>query len=325
MCHYSLPGRNVPLNEISIEEFERLAPHILPYVSYLGLSCSDEPLLYCDFFNTIDIVKKYDVPFVYYVTNATLLMEKAIIETINAKVNLVMISIDGATKKTFEDIRRNANFDKVLTNIRILRDKKKEMNSPLPKLRFNCTMMRSNIEEIEDMVRLVKELGGEEIDFRHVIPFGGLDMDKESLFHFKELSNHQFDKARALANELGLEIADCPPNFTLDEQEPVKEIAAKRDIEGRLAEKNLREICKMPWTMTVINPDGNVMPCTYWYTHEPMGNLKRESFEQVWNGEKYQRLRRELLTNELGPNCRHCPAMGYGKIDKKESFEVRNT
>ena len=38
-----------------------------------------------------------------------------------------------------------------------------------------------------------------------------------------------------------------------------------------------------------------------------MGDLKTQSWEEVWNGAAYQRLRIELQTNRLRPTCFHCP------------------
>ena len=110
MCYFSIPGRDQLRDEISIEEFERIAPQFLPHVNYLGLSCATEPFMFPRFLDVLSNIKKYEIPFVYYVTNATMLNEKAAETTIRSGINMVMLSIDGSTKETFETIRRNANF-----------------------------------------------------------------------------------------------------------------------------------------------------------------------------------------------------------------------
>jgi len=358
MCHFSIPGRDQLRDEIPIERFEEFAPQILPHVEHLGLSCATEPFMYPKFLDALPIVKKYEVPYVYYVTNATMLRDSQVIKTIESGIDLVMISIDGATKETFEKIRRGSNFDQILANTRLLRDKKIEMGSKTPVIRFNCTLMKNNVHELEDMIHLFKELGGEEIDIRHVTPFEGLETTGLSLFEHKELANRQLDRARALATELGLQIAYCPDNFDLfssndaepkvsteptvdaeptanTEPGPAPEPAVQDEsIEATLAARSQPKpaascrqsklYCDMPWTMTVIHPDGGVVPCTYWFSHELLGNVNEQSFEEVWNGPKYQELRRQLITGELGPNCRHCPAMGSGDVNKEESFEARD-
>ena len=336
MCHFSLPGRDQLRDEISIEEFERLAPQLLPQVTNLGLSCSTEPFMFPDFLKALPIVRKYHVPFVWFVTNATMLKDEAIEEIVRAKVDSIQLSLDGATKETFERIRKNANFDKVLANIRRLRDKKIELGSDLPKLQFNVTLMRSNIEELEDILRLVAELGGSEVDLRHVVPYDGLESCELTLFEHKELTNRQLDRARSLVAELGLELTQCPDNFAVEPvpapaAAPAKATPAEAGLQAPRAEDgappvepvHLRGTCRMPWSMMVIHADGRVVPCTNWFTHEAMGNVKQQSIDEIWSGPHYERLREEMTTGRLGPNCRVCPAMGVGSVDREESFRVR--
>ena len=65
------------------------------------------------------------------------------------------------------------------------------------------------------------------------------------------------------------------------------------------------------------------MPCCFWYTDEPLGNLDHESFEEIWQGAGYRRLRWEILTGNLGPNCAACPAVaGMGSVDDDERFRA---
>jgi len=310
MCHYSLPGRAQGGAEIPLEEFERLAAELLPYTYHLGLSCATEPFMYRDFLEVLSVVAAYDVPNAYYITNATMLTERAIQATLRARVAMVSISLDGATRETFERIRRKASFDKVLANVRRLRDMKRGLGLDRPRLQFSVTLMRSNIEELEPLLHLIKELGGQEVDIRHVVPYEGLESCELTLFEHKALTNRQLDAARALAAALDLDLVNCPANFELEQHAPA-------------AGSHLREMCRMPWTMTLIHPDGGVVPCDNWYTHELMGNVKEQSFEEIWNCSKYRKLREEILSGSPGPSCSRCPAAGCGSVDRKESFERR--
>ena len=313
MCYFSLPGRGDREDEISLEEFRRLAPELLPYTSHLGLSCATEPFMCRHFLEVLSLVGEHGVPFVYYITNGTLLTERAIRETIRTKVGMVSVSIDGARRETFEAIRRGARFDKVLANVRRLRDLKRETGSELPRLQFSVTLMRSNIEDLEPLMHLFKDLGGQEVDIRHAVPYEGLESCDLTLFEHKELTNRHLDRARALAAEFDLALVNCPANFDLgaDPEPPPG--------------PSLTEPCRRPWTMTLVHPDGGVIPCDNWHTHELMGNVKEQPFGEIWNGPAYRRLREELLSGRLGPTCRHCPAAGFGSVDRPESFEVRET
>ena len=52
------------------------------------------------------------------ITNFLLLDEKIMKFIIKNKINLV-ISVDGATKDTYEQIRKGASFDKIISNLNI--------------------------------------------------------------------------------------------------------------------------------------------------------------------------------------------------------------
>lgn len=337
MCHFSLPGRSAQKNEISLDEFRRFADDVLPSVGHLGLSCATEPFMNPDFLDALDVAMGHGVPWVYFVTNGTLLTEDAARRTIASGVHLVILSLDGATKSTFESIRRQANFDKVLRNVRRLRDLKEELKSATPRLQFNITLMRDNLHELEDWIRLVKELGGEDVDLRHVVPYDGLSMEDQTLSTEKERTNEALDRARALCAELGLRIVSCPENFTLEtaaDPAPSASLDASPIDAGPAdaapptppipAAAPPSPMCDLPWTMMEIHPDGGVVPCTNWHTHELMGNIRHERLPDIWNGPRYQKLRRELLTGELGPNCSVCPAMGCGSVDEASAFEARS-
>ncbi len=326
MCHFSLPGHVQGRDEIPLEALRRIAPGLLPYVGQLGLSCATEPWMFPDFPNVLRLAHEHGIPHVYYVTNATLLTEEAIEVTLRCGVTQVAISLDGATQGTFEAIRRNASFERVLENVRRLRDRKRELGTDVPRLQFNITLLRSNVEELEDWVRLVAELGAAEIDVRHVVPFEGLATCEQTLDAHKELTNRALGRARALAAELGLDVVGCPEDFELTPP-PAPEARAPAPESGADAapppESHLREACRAPWEMALVHPDGGVVPCTNWFSHELMGNVLEQPFAEIWNGPRYRRLREELLSNQLGKNCRVCPAMGCGSVDREESFQPR--
>lgn len=56
-----------------------------------------------------------------------------------------------------------------------------------------------------------------------------------------------------------------------------------------------------------INPNGDVNPCFYILTK--MGNIKEQSFEEIWNSPKYREFRRKMVENNLVPICENCCSM----------------
>lgn len=85
------------------------------------------------------------------------------------------------------------------------------------------------------------------------------------------------------------------------------------DVEGDASARP--PACRLPWEQFMVRPDRTVAPCTFWYTTDHMGSLEERSFLEIWNGPEYRRLRRELLSDKPGVNCRACPLRGIGHVD----------
>ena len=51
-----------------------------------------------------------------------------------------------------------------------------------------------------------------------------------------------------------------------------------------------KQYCEYPWTSSTIMAEGNVVPCTQISNNEiVLGNVNKKSFEDIWNGEEYQK------------------------------------
>jgi radical SAM protein with 4Fe4S-binding SPASM domain len=75
--------------------------------------------------------------------------------------------------------------------------------------------------------------------------------------------------------------------------------------------------CHMPWQQMVIDSTGNVAPCCYWgaydNTNPPIGNLNENTIEQIWNNDRFQRLRQGMAAGDLElAGCARCYAVQQG-------------
>jgi radical SAM protein with 4Fe4S-binding SPASM domain len=63
----------------------------------------------------------------------------------------------------------------------------------------------------------------------------------------------------------------------------------------KLRERARYHLCPYPWFSFTIASNGDVVACCRDLEHKTiLGNLFRQEFEDIWNGEKYQALRRDL-------------------------------
>jgi len=71
-------------------------------------------------------------------------------QVIEAGLDSIIFSFDGATKATYENIRINSNFEKVQENIRRFVDIRNELQSKTPHTRIQMIPMKDSLEEIEE-------------------------------------------------------------------------------------------------------------------------------------------------------------------------------
>jgi radical SAM protein with 4Fe4S-binding SPASM domain len=71
-----------------------------------------------------------------------------------------------------------------------------------------------------------------------------------------------------------------------------------------LVESN--NFCMMPWVHMHGYPDGRVYPCCISDYFHPIGNLRENTMEEVWNGEQYRELRRNMMQDKSSKQCEKC-------------------
>jgi radical SAM protein with 4Fe4S-binding SPASM domain len=114
-----------------------------------------------------------------------------------------------------------------------------------------------------------------------------------------------FDASEALAKALGVSL-QLPARFPVGGMDTTEAPDADEGPEALAP-------CYYPWKAVNILENGDVTPCGI-STEMVMGNLQQQSFEEIWNGKSYQRLRARINTKPFGM-CRHC-AMREGGSNK---------
>src|ERR1035437_7306519 len=329
MCHFSNPELNTrKKQDISVENFARIGDQLFPLCSHVSLSFAAEPLLHRRIDEILRIVGQYEIPLISMYTNGLLLSEKVIAQLMQSKVHRLCISIDGATKDTYESIRVGGKFDKLITNIQALNAAKERLRSETPHICFNVTLMRSNIRELPSLIQLAHSLRVRAIAAVHMVPTKTASIDpKESLQWDKNLYDRMLDEAQALA--LKYEIGTSfPDRFVIDEPVPTPSLVETTHCDLRFVEPAtktpLGSTCLFPWHFVAIDSQGNVAPCGWWYNEAPMGNILADDFGAIWNNDAYCRLRSEHLSERpLRPTCQNCPAAGMGNNNSPSAFLVR--
>jgi len=277
------------------EIYRQVADETFPYARWVQLATAGEPLMARNLIEQLRIIKNYSMK-LDLVTNATLLNNDNLIKGILQVPGCLHVSIDGATKETYESIRIGAKFEQVIENIRRfnrLREKLYAMNKC--KLHFSVVLMKRNIKELPKLIELAKKLAVDSVDCSHVTIFYER-IKNESLVYHKQLANYYLMVAQEKANELNIHL-NIPPLFD-----------TVGDIQDRRSKNNSKsgfKTCPFLWKRAYVDWNGDILPCCV-PGHPVMGNVKEKPFREIWNNELYQEMRKRLYTDNPFDCCKNC-------------------
>ncbi len=266
-------------------------------------------------------------------TNGLLLDEKNLEIIAKGKVELVL-SIDGATKETYEYIRRGANFETLCKKLELIKEVRKSTGAKINTY-LNPVICRTNYKEIEQMV-----------EFAHKYEFTSITLNpirgipEENIF--EPIDEQAFDFMRKIvpiaerkSKEYGIRFNNWMPidcscqNIEFrhsiigqeeSEEELKKVVVSENKHKENTSEnseekqiKNNRMICYAPWQRILLDNDGQVRPyaiCTKW-----VGSTSRYSLKELWNSPQMQLYTRKLASNDFMDLCQ--PECISGQIRNK--------
>ena len=85
--------------------------------------------------------------------------------------------------------------------------------------------------------------------------------------------------------------------------------------------KNSKTFCMMPWVHVHAFADGRVYPCCFGDYHQPLGNLRNNTMEEIWNNDAYRELRKNMLNETASSVCKKCyEHEGNGIFSRRNSI-----
>lgn len=96
-------------------------------------------------------------------TNGVLLNKETAKKLMDAGLDWICVSMDGATADIYESVRKGSSFDKVSENLKNISTTRR---GKIPKLMINFVLMPINFHQVEDMIRLAADLGVDQVNFK---------------------------------------------------------------------------------------------------------------------------------------------------------------
>ncbi len=292
MCGFSDPrvaglrGHDMPM-----WLFRRVVDEVFPHAHYVALSCLAEPFMTRDITQRLDLLKFQTGLEIEIISNGTLLTPERIGSMIENRISRIGISIDGASRDVYEKIRVGAKFDRVIGNIRLLNEMKAASGSRLPALRFLHVISEANVDHFGAFLEMAEELGVDSVDVRTIQPFVNADDRGSDQAVF-------WNKIKACREQLG-EWLDRTGVQDLGYLRTTNDKIDLYDERGELVP------CKAAAENLTVLFNGDVVPCTAW-SRPPVGNLARQSFDEIWNGAAARAMRQEFAEKKPGRDCHYC-------------------
>lgn len=288
------PYNNRKKCHMRIEEFKKIINDI-PFVRKINLVGVGEPLMNPEIFDMVLYAKSKGI-LIGFATNATLMEQKVAEKIISTKVDWLNISLDGATKKTYEEIRRGANFEIVVQNVKNLMSMLDRQKTPEVSIWF--LLMKSNFLELPKVVELAEEVGVRNISVQSVHCWGSADWKRKMFLE-------------SIESEIG------GVKEALSESVAIAKTKHIRFCYVNIPDKSKRRACQWPWKSCYITSDGYITPCCMHGSNPEIihfGNVFRQRFGDIWNNQLYCNFRKALKSESVPSLCVDCTSY-YTKVE----------
>jgi len=278
-----------PARDMSFDEFKRVVDQF-PDLKWIGLTGIGSSFINKDFLAMLRYLKSRNV-FIEFFDTFDLVDEKVSRELVDIGVDKIWVSMDAATKETYESIRVGARFERTLGNINKLFAEKKKRGRRLPEVWFHYIINKDNVAEMPKYVDLVKQIADGGNNYATLIYF-------TSLLYFNE-------------------VKDLIPQIPAETKAEVLKKAHEAGIfvnwnENVSCDKPIRDCTK--WVEPFVLVTGHVQPCCAmnmandreFQKENSWGNLLTEDFKDIWDSPKVREFKKRINSNIRPAVCKNC-------------------
>ncbi|MCX6065011.1 MAG: SPASM domain-containing protein, partial [Chloroflexi bacterium] len=295
----------------------------IPDVYFGGIG---EPLFHPRTIEWIRQIKALGVR-VELITNGTILVEKKARKLIDAGLDILWISLDGATPESYSDVRLGAELHQVVDNVRRFAKMRKGGHFPKPEIGVAFVAMKRNINELPQVIKLGKSMGARHFSVSNVQPATD-EMQSERLY------------TRTMTNIAYLPSNEVPylslPKMDFNETTREALFAAfNSGCNVSFAGNNwggANDVCNFVESGTLsIAWNGDVSPCwPLMHTHTSylhgkqrkvnkhiIGNVRERPVEQIWLDPAYVEYREKVQRFAFAP-CTFCGGCDMSEANQED-------
>ncbi|MBE0680656.1 MAG: SPASM domain-containing protein [Anaerolineales bacterium] len=318
-----------PIGRMTEETFESILNGLkkmnpIPSVYFGGIG---EPLFHVKTIEWIRRIKQELGVKVELITNGTILTEKKSRELIDAGLDILWVSLDGATPEGFADVRLGAELPVILENLRRLFKMRGGGHFPKPEIGIAFVAMKRNINDLPKIIKLGHTFGARYFSVSNVQP-ATKEMQDDRLY-LRTMRNIAYLPSPVLP-KLSL------PKMDFNEETQAALIEAfNSGCNVSFAGNNwggANDVCNFVESGTMsVAWTGDVSPCwPLMHTHTSylhgkprvsnkhiIGNVSESSLEEIWLSPEYLAYR-ERLHNFVFAPCTFCGGCDLSETNEED-------
>jgi radical SAM protein with 4Fe4S-binding SPASM domain len=319
--------------QLALSDYVRLLDELVPARPIISLF-GGEPFLYPDIIPLIREIKARGLTCTV-ITNGGRL-EALARELVEIGIDSIAISIDGPPDVHNRIRGRADSFEKAAAGIRAVSRWQKELKRALPMQIAILPVTELNMDAIAPAVEALRRLPLDTINvgLRWFVPesagadyervmreqFGiaatswkGFEFDWKSVGATRAQQTTELVKLlKGLRRRRFLDSTFGRPWTSFVPDVPAQKVPEYFSDFGQTFGHNL---CPVAWYFAQVEPDGEVTFCGDFPDYF-IGNVRRQSFREIWTGEKAQKFRAKLAKEPLPICARCCGSYVYGKWER---------
>lgn len=251
-------------------DFQKIIAENAKSLLSVTLSFQGEPFLNPEIFKFIEFASGSGI-YVQTYTNAHNLTEDYCKKIVDAGLNRIVISFDGADAHTYINYRQAGSFEVVVAGIKNLVKARSESSKNRLQIICQCLLTKETENQLEQIKTTALKLGADKCVFKTL-----------------------------MIHELESPVAGLPSEAKYSRYEKV---------DNKLYHKSvLPNKCFRIWSGLVVASDGNIAPCCFdKQTKYAFGNLTTNNLLIIWKGEKLKNMRKSIFQNRKNIDiCTNC-------------------
>jgi len=281
-CPLCVTGQHLnkrPPGQMSFDHFKQVIDELGRYLFKVRLHSWGEPFLHERLYDMLHHLRAANIG-TEVSSNFTTFRQDQAAALVASGLELLIVSLDGATEEVYRQYRIGGDFPRVLRNIRAVVREKRKQGTRFPLIEVQFLLTKVNLHEAEAIRVLARDLGA--------------------------------DRCRTFP--VAVNVRDKAQRDEWLPEDPRYSRYHPRTLEDKFYSVN--RACPWLWRSAVINWDGTASPCCVYEgpkTEMGTGVFSPGGFRAVWNGPAYRAARAVFREGEgrkrsEGPFniCEHC-------------------